>query len=151
MINNSRCIFSLQLKTVSLLIFFAGCKNSETTEFQKQKSLSLSYQSEQFFASEELDSAAYYIGKALELEPRNHVAYNNRAHLYFKLDSPTNVVIREYDRALEIKPGYDVALASLANYYFEIQDYANALQQLINSFNWQKLDLYPRRTYRTCV
>lgn len=91
-------------------------------------SIRLSVRSKYLLKKNDLDSAAILIEQALDLDPQNYIAYNNRAYLKLKENKTSNEIISDYKKALEINPNYDIANYSLANYYFEIEDYQNTIK-----------------------
>ncbi|MND96255.1 Tetratricopeptide repeat protein [compost metagenome] len=91
-------------------------------------SIRLSVRSKYLLQKNDLDSAAILIEQALDLDPQNYIAYNNRAYLKFKENKISNEIISDYKKALEINPNYDIAIYSLANYYFDIEDYQNTIE-----------------------
>jgi tetratricopeptide (TPR) repeat protein len=120
--------------TVIAIIIFSleSCNNQDSNRYQKKKASFFVDQSEALFEANEIDSAGYLIEKALQLDPENYRAYNNRAFINFKRDSPAEVVIADYKKALKIKPDYETALFSLANYYFDTREYENAVNACTN-------------------
>ena len=115
---------------------FIGCGQSNTiSDSQKMQSVELTIRSKELLQKKSLDSAAILLKTAIELDPNNYTAYNNRAYLKFKDGHSPGDVLADYKKSLEIKPDYDIALFSIANFYFHNKDYANAIEyanQLLN-------------------
>lgn len=110
-------------------LFAFSCQSSTNTISEKQKqSIQLTIKSKELLKKGVLDSAEILIEKAIELDPRNFTAFNNRAYLKRELNYPPKEVIADLKRSLEIKPGYDMALFSLANYAFDLKHYNKTIE-----------------------
>lgn len=59
----------------------------------------------------DLEAALADADRALELDPANPVAYNNRGFLRLRLGDPAAALV-DLDRALSLRPGYPLALRS---------------------------------------
>jgi tetratricopeptide (TPR) repeat protein len=110
-----------------ILSCIGGCIPGQNTSERAERSDSLNIRARFFLEKGKLDSAKVLIAQALELNPNNYAAYNNRAYLKWKEKRPSIEVVKDYELSLNLSPNYQVALYSLANYYFEVKDYRNAL------------------------
>lgn len=115
------------MKLLHLIIavsFLISCNNKNDA----RASAAFSRKSDTLLLEGKFDQAKNAIEKAIQLDPSNCAAYNNRAYLNFKLNKSSNEIISDYKKALSINPSYDQSLFSLANYYFEIKDYKNTIE-----------------------
>ena len=131
-----------------LIIIFAfaliACKQTKSyTSETWRESNDLTHLSKELLSRGQTDSAAPLIKKALELDPSNYEAYNNRAYLKVMMSAKPEDVLADYQKALELKPDYDIGLYSIANYYLSIQDYPKVIEfatKLLNLPNKREVD-----------
>jgi len=87
-----------------------------------------------FHTSGSYNDAIYAYGKAIELDPKYAMAYNNRGAVYDNIGNYSQA-IKDYDRAIDLNPKYveayynrGNAYGSLGNYSQEIKDYDKAIE-----------------------
>ncbi len=76
-----------------------------------------------------LDEAVNLFSKAIEIDPVDHYAYNNRG-VVFKRKGEYENAIRDYTRALEIKPDYLAAKVNRGIARYRKGDFDLALDDL---------------------
>jgi len=76
--------------------------------------------------------------KAIELNPRLAMAYNNRGNAYSNLGNDQQA-IRDYNKAIELNPQLAMAYNNRGNAYFKLDNY----QQAIKDFN-KAIELDPQ-------
>lgn len=71
--------------------------------------------------------------KAIELNPTDAIAYNNRGNAYSGLQE-YHKAIEDYSRSLQIAPSADTYY-NRAKVYFSLQEYEKALEDLFKARN----------------
>ncbi len=79
-----------------------------------------------------LDEAIAFFSRALELDPKDHLAYNNRGVAY-KKKGLYDKAIEDYNRALDLKSDYPFALVNRGVARYEKGDLDGALQDLTDA------------------
>jgi len=86
-----------------------------------------------FHTSGSYNDAIYAYGKAIELDPKYAMAYNNRGAVYDNIGNYSQA-IKDFDKAIELSPNYAIAYynrggayKSLGNYSQAIKDYDRAI------------------------
>ena len=67
--------------------------------------------------------------RAIEINPRYAVAYNNRGLVYRKMGEYDRA-ISDYGNAVEINPGYALAYYNRANAYYQKGEYGRAWEDI---------------------
>jgi tetratricopeptide (TPR) repeat protein len=115
------------MKISLLLLLLTSLLSCHSTN-DKNESTKLSHQSKILIEEQKFDEAKIVIDKAIELDPINYVAYNNRAYLGIRQKKSSTEILYDLKRSLDIKPDYEIALYTLTNYYFEIKDYNKSIE-----------------------
>lgn len=106
-----------------LLICFIGC--SRTVD---NKSIYYALQSDTLLNSGDLKGAELAIKKAIEIDNKNYIAYNNLGVLNIKLGLPEDKVLEAFFKSASLNIHYPTAIHNIANYYFEIKKYALSVE-----------------------
>lgn len=115
----------MKLFSITFCFFiFLSCNNTK----KEKESERLSNESKVLLEENKLEEAQTIIQKAIELDPNNYVAFNNRAYLKIKQNKSSEEILSDFRKALNLKPNYEISLYSLANYFHEIKDYKSTIE-----------------------
>ena len=117
-----RCISLLFILTV--IFITAGCKHNKTIEgFSAAKWSEIGHQA---IDANRWNEALNAYNKAIELNPNDASAYNNRGLAYDNLDK-NDLAITDYKKAIELNPKYGDAFNNLGKTYGRRGDYKRAI------------------------
>jgi tetratricopeptide (TPR) repeat protein len=68
-----------------------------------------------------------FYSKAIEADPNNAIAYNDRGIVYYRLDN-YRLALKDYNKAIAIKPDFAIAYNNRGSVYFNKKDYEKALK-----------------------
>lgn len=115
----------MKLFSITFCFFiFLSCNNTKN----EKESDRLSNDSKILLEENKLEEAQTILQKAIELDPNNYVAFNNRAYLKIKQNKSSEEILLDFRKALDLRPDYEISLYSLANYFHKIKDYKSAIE-----------------------
>jgi tetratricopeptide (TPR) repeat protein len=80
-----------------------------------------------FVGKKRVDLAIEMYTKALELNPKNYLAYNNLANALSRLEKHDEA-IKHYKKSNDINPNFTTAIVNLANLHQKIDQHAEAIE-----------------------
>jgi tetratricopeptide (TPR) repeat protein len=80
------------------------------------------------------DRALPYANKAISLNPRNAIAYNDRGNIYLK-KGQLDAAMADYNKAIDLNPNYRTAHYNRALAYYSMGDKQIALADLTTAIN----------------
>jgi tetratricopeptide (TPR) repeat protein len=85
--------------------------------------------SDEFYSSGDCDNALKYVNKAIRINDKNEVAYNNRATFYLCFNE-IDLALDDINKAIELNGNYFQAYRNRANLYYRKGYYEKALKDL---------------------
>ena len=119
-----KLFFLILFKIFLILTILAGCAATEKineTDSDEQLNQGIALLEEGQY-----DRAIAYFNKAIELNPRDADAYNNRGLAYFEGKGQYNKAIVDYNKAIELNPRSAAAYNNRGLSYFNKRDYEKA-------------------------
>jgi tetratricopeptide (TPR) repeat protein len=119
-----KIIYSLLVSLSVAIIITAGCTHNKTIEgFSAAKWSEIGRQA---IDANRWNEALNAYDKAIELNPDNASAYNNRGLAYDHLDK-NDLAIADYKKAIELNPKYGDAFNNLGKTFSKLEDYKRAI------------------------
>lgn len=115
------------MRNYLLLYIFLAFSCSNAVKIDK-KSKELALQSDTLIINGNYKEAMIIIEKALELDDRNYIAYNNLGYLKDELGYPQEEVLQAFKKSYDLNNNYMIGLYSLTNYYLKLKEYQNAVE-----------------------
>jgi tetratricopeptide (TPR) repeat protein len=124
------------MKRIKFLVFIVLIYSCESKRFDNYMK-----KSNEFYSSGDCDNALKYVNKAIRINDKNEVAYNNRATFYLCFNE-IDLALDDINKAIELNENYLQAYRNRANLNYRKEFYEKALKDLLivyeNNFNLEK-------------
>ena len=110
-----------RIKFLILIVLIYSCESKRFDNYMKK--------SNEFYSSGDCDNALKYVNKAIRINDKNEVAYNNRATFYLCFNE-IDLALDDINKAIELNGNYFQAYRNRANLYYRKGYYEKALKDL---------------------
>lgn len=113
------------------LIFLSGCQKETKCVILNEHDLTLNNKSEKEYENGNIDNALEITEQAIKLNPKNYIAFSNRAAFNFEKVlrigmvsmEIKKIIIDDFNHSLEICNKFSIAQRNLIKFFYYIKDY----------------------------
>jgi tetratricopeptide (TPR) repeat protein len=108
-----------------VIFLFISCENNKKAI---DDSIEFTRQSQILIRNRNYQEALVVLNKAVELDNKNYVAYNNLGYIKLELNYPKQEVYKAFKRSYDLNNDYLVVLVSLTNFFCYTKNYNEAVK-----------------------
>lgn len=108
----------------AIFLFLFSCGNSGRINKESHR---LSLKSDTLIQKGKFEEALNVIEKALKIDDKNYIAYNNLGYVKQNLGYPENEILEAFTKSYELNNDYLIGLFSLTNYQFYQKKYQKTI------------------------
>ena len=108
---------------ILLGIVFFCCDSSINPE-----SMKLAEKSQELTENGQFEESFRLSSKAIEIDKRNFIAFNNRGCSRKELKNDSNLIVNDFLEAIRLNPNYLIAKWNIIVFFFDFQDWKNTIK-----------------------